>query len=420
MSAGEAHTCATVGDGVKCWGDNAHGQLGVGDGNPRGVAPAQMGDNLPFVALGPGDQVRAVAAGGTHSCALLITGQVKCWGDNFYGQLGVGDRRARGLFHDDLGAALPAVNLEQDGALAISAGRAHTCALLPSLDGTVMCWGDNRFGQLGVGDRVARGTGESAANDLVPIDLGSGGGIVAISSGANHSCALLSSGAVKCWGANEEGQLGQGDVRPRGIAPGELGEQLNPVDLGPGRIATAVAAGGAHTCALLDDGAVKCWGANSAGQLGIGATDNRGSKAGQMGAHLPAVELGPGRSALAIVVGAAHSCALLSDGLVKCWGANLFGQLALGDTQNRGGMAAELAGQPPLDVGRAGSEALRAELITASSNHTCALLMNGEAKCWGSNAAGQLGQGDRNNRGDGAGELGDGLAAIRLVGPAAP
>ena len=420
MSAGEAHTCATVGDGVKCWGDNTQGQLGTGDANPRGVAPGQMGDNLLVVALAPGDQVSAVTAGGTHSCALLRSGQVKCWGDNSYGQLGVGDRRTRGLFHDDLGAALPAAKLGGSSALAISAGRAHTCALLPSRDGEVTCWGDNRSGQLGVGDRLPRGTGEGATGDPAPVDLGSAGGVFAISAGANHSCALLSNGAVKCWGANDDGQLGQGDVRARGTGPGEMGDQLGPVDLGPGRLATAVAAGGAHTCALLDDGTVKCWGANSAGQLGLGATDNRGGKAGQMGSHLPAVDLGPGKGALAIATGAAHSCALLSDGLVKCWGANLFGQLGQGDTQNRGGAAGELADQPPVALGRSGSEALRAQIITASSNHACALLMNGEARCWGLNAAGQLGQGDRNNRGAAPGELGDGLPAIRLVGPAAP
>lgn len=417
MSAGTGHTCGVVAQKVKCWGDNGFGQLGLGHREPRGTVRQQLGDNLPFVSLGASDQVQAVAAGASHTCALLTSGDVKCWGDNMYGQLGVGDRRARGAVSEDLGSSATPVALgAQRSAIAISAGRAHTCAVLA--DGAVICWGDNRFGQLGVGDRVARGTGDGAASAPAVVDLGHPHHAVAVSAGANHTCALLSSGPVKCWGADDTGQLGQETAGSRGGQPGEMGDNLAPVDLGAGQTATAIAAGTSHSCALLQNGSIKCWGANSAGQLGVGTTDN--GSAAQLKTNLSTADLGSGRTARAIAAGAAHTCAVLSDGLVKCWGANLFGQLGLGDTRNRGGQPGELAASAPLNLGLVMTDPVRTSAITTSSNHTCVLLMTGEAKCWGLNAIGQLGQGNTENWGDTGDEPGDRLSAIQLVGPVAP
>ena len=130
-----------------------------------------------------------------------------------------------------------------------------------------------------------------------------------------------------------------------------MGARLPSVDLGPGRTALAVAASPGHTCAVLDDHSVKCWGDNSFGQLGLGDTKNRGGKPNEMGEKLPAVDLGPGRTALAVATGDAHTCALLEDHTVKCWGWNRSGQVGLGDTNNRGDGPGEMgAALPPVQL----------------------------------------------------------------------
>jgi alpha-tubulin suppressor-like RCC1 family protein len=109
--------------------------------------------------------------------------------------------------------------------------------------------------------------------------------------GFRHTCARLDNGTVKCWGLNSDGQLGLGDVQSRGDGPGELGANLPAVDLGPGRTVLQVTGRGRHTCARLDDGTVKCWGGNGLGQLGLGDTQHRGDGPGEMGAALPVVPL---------------------------------------------------------------------------------------------------------------------------------
>ena len=152
--------------------------------------------------------------------------------------------------------------------------------------------------------------------------------------------------SVKCWGRNSYGQLGLGDRNDRGDGANEMGDNLPAVSLGTGRTAKAISAGGHHTCALLDDNSVKCWGGNSY-QLGLGDQNNRGDGANEMGDNLPAVNLGTGRTAKAIGVGFDHTCALLDDNSVKCWGGNSYGQLGLGDQNNRGDGANEMGDNLP-------------------------------------------------------------------------
>jgi alpha-tubulin suppressor-like RCC1 family protein len=189
---------------------------------------------------------------------------------------------------------------------------------------------------------------------LHPIDLGTGRTATAITASFHDSCALLDDGTVKCWGYNQSGQLGLGDTNTRGWAPGEMGDNLPPVDLGTGRTATAISAGHGHTCALLDNGTVKCWGAGGA-QLGLGDTNNsRGDVPGEMGDNLPPVDLGTGRTATVITAGGTHTCAVLDDGTVKCWGENAFGQLGQGDTIARGDAPAQMGDAlHPIDLGPA-------------------------------------------------------------------
>jgi hypothetical protein len=151
---------------------------------------------------------------------------------------------------------------------------------------------------------------------------------------------LLSSGAVKCWGENGDGQLGLGDTNSRGDGANEMGDNLPTVDLGSGVTATAIVGGRLHTCALLSTGTVTCWGDDAVAQLGQGAGvtyGNRGDGPGEMGSSLVAVNLGSGVTATAIAAGQYHTCALLSRGAVKCWGENWDGQLGLGDSPDRRG-----------------------------------------------------------------------------------
>jgi alpha-tubulin suppressor-like RCC1 family protein len=159
---------------------------------------------------------------------------------------------------------------------------------------------------------------------------------------------VLDDDSVKCWGYNVYGQLGLDDVSTRGSCAEQMGDKLDAVDLGPGRAAKMISAGRYHTCAVLDDDSVKCWGANDQGQLGLRGTSNRGDGPGEMGDKLDAVDLGTGRTAKTISAGDHHTCAVLDDDSVKCWGMNGRGQLGLGDTAKRGASADEMGDNLPV------------------------------------------------------------------------
>ncbi len=421
IGIGGEHTCAVRTDGtVKCWGANDYGQLGLGDTESRGDTFGEMrdtfgemGDALPPVDLGTGQTPIGIAAGNETACALFVGGLVKCWGGNDLGQLGLGDTGNRADMPGEMGDALPPVNLGTGpAAVAIAAGDGHACALLDG--GAVKCWGLKPSGELGLGDTMTRGDFSGDMGDALPtVDLGTGRSAVAIAAGETHTCAVLDDATVRCWGYNAFGQLGLGDTRNRGDMPGQMGDNLPAVDLGTGQMAVAVAAGGLHTCALLDDGAVKCWGNNDFGQLGVGDTWSRGGTPFDMGDALPAVGLGTARRAVAIAANGTHTCALLDDGTVKCWGCNLYGELGLGDRRNRGESPGEMGDAlPAVDLG-AGRHAL-AVWCGPDAAHTCAVLDNDTVKCWGWNSSGQLGLGDTNNRGDQPGEMGDNLPAVDL------
>jgi E3 ubiquitin-protein ligase HERC3 len=402
---GGGDSCVIFADGrLKCWGANAYGQLGRGDDDNRGVAPGQMGPNLPSIDVGSGRTVRDVAVGGYHVCALLDTGQVKCWGANLFGALGSGDQMHRGNAANQMGDNMPAVDLGTGRtAVGIVAGNLFNCALLDH--GQVKCWGDNAQGELGIpGDTNHRGDNPGEMGDnLRAIDVGAGRTVVAIDAGTAHVCVLLDNAQIKCWGANYYGELGRGGV----AAP--VSDERAAVSLGTGRTAVAVAAGLGASCALLDNGQVKCWGRNEIGQLGLGDRRNRGDLAADMGDNLPAIDLGAGRSARSIHAATEYACAVLNDGSIKCWGGNAYGQLGIGSTEQRGPLPGQLGDNlPPIDVG--GTGALQA--FSAGAAHNCALYTGGRLACWGLNSAGQLGLGDTSNRGDNPGELGTTLQTV--------
>jgi alpha-tubulin suppressor-like RCC1 family protein len=421
VATGGAFTCAILDDtALKCFGANNSGQLGLGDTDPRGVSP-HIGNGLPqvdvgnYAAFNPGVLIQ-VAAGHDHACVILANGvapnvgsngRVKCWGSNNSGQLGLGHSQARGDGPNEMGENLPFVDLGTGrSALQIAAGDRHTCAILDN--GGVKCWGYGFYGQLGYGNQVPRGDEAGEMGDNLPfVDLGTGRTATAISAHSWHTCALLDDRTLKCWGNNEFGQLGQGDTENRGDEPGEMGDNLPAIDLGTDFSPRAVSSGGAHVCATGLDG-VKCWGEGSGGRLGIGSIDRRGDQPGEMGNNLPFVNLGDA-SASVISAGSGHTCAF-STAVVKCWGLNGFGQLGLGDTTNRGTSPAQMgAALPSVPV------PMFTSAISAGDTHTCVVsnMAVFELRCWGNGSVGRLGTGAATTIGDQAGEVA-GLAAVNL------
>ena len=435
VDAGLDYTCAVTRDGaVECWGANAYGQLGNG---------TTVGRRLPQRVRGHAAEAVAVSAAERHTCAVLRSGATACWGANGSGQLGNGTlRRSR------VAVSVSGV----DTAAAVSTGDFHTCAVTAA--GGVLCWGMNASGELGAGTLLRRSTPLRVAGVSDAVDVAAGGehtcartrpgGVTcwganasgqlgdrtrldsstpvplsglpeaasSLSAGDRHTCAVTSGGAVECWGANDWSQLGDGTVHDRWHAV--------PVR-GLPRDAVAVAAGENHTCALSGEGVVRCWGANTSGQLGDGtfvarrypvrvlglpkaaaiSAGGRNTCAvtalrevecwgaddwGQIGAgrrlarprptrvtHLPGV-------AVAVASGDNHTCALMGGGAVMCWGAYLAGP----ESGRRS------ASRPP--VSRAGTR------VSAGGRHTCALMATGRVACWGANDSGQLGDGTRRTR----------------------
>lgn len=341
LTAGFRHTCALFEGGrAKCWGSNDWGSLGRGhDDNNHGAEPGHtLGDDDPFIDLGSSGTVVQLAAGGSHTCALIDDGFrggiIKCWGDNQMRQLGLNTYDPRGERPRDMGDNLPPVDLGTgQSAIQVTAGSVHTCALLES--GHIKCWGLESY--------AYEGASPSPLGDALPfIDLGPGRTAVQIDARGLHTCALLDDGSVKCWGSNSHGQLGQGHRQNlgEGTAPSS---DIPPIDLGTGRTALRITAGRLHNCALLDDHSIKCWGSNYSGRLGLGIPGEfRGAEPGEMGDALPPVDLGTGHTAVDVVAGEEHTCVLFEEGAIKCWGDNSFGQLGQNDRLARGAEASEM------------------------------------------------------------------------------
>jgi hypothetical protein len=276
------------------------------------------------VDFGSGRTAKAIAIGSSHNCSILDDSTIKCWGHNYYGQLGLTNLtllKAYGDFEPlQMDQSLPTVDLGTNRtAKALALSWPHSCALLD--DDSVRCWGSNNLGQLGTGVLFDRDRPTDMGDNLGAVDLGVGQTALAIAAGNHHTCAILASdSSVKCWGNNEYGQLGLGDNLSRGKWEGQMGDFLPTVDLGTGRSAVSITAGYDVTCVILDNGSIKCWGYNNYGQLGTGDTADRGGNSSDMGDNLPAVDIGVGRTAQAISAGSSHTCALLDDSSIKCWG----------------------------------------------------------------------------------------------------
>lgn len=343
LAAGDKHTCVILETGaLKCWGSNGSGQLGAGEL----PLPAYRFEPLDVVGLDSG--VVMVAAGGSHTCAVVDTGALKCWGSNSSGQLGIVD--------DQESFKVP-VDADALGAMvaSVTAGGDHSCALLES--GAVKCWGSNSSGQVGSGDQ--------GGDERSPVAVPGLGAVRQLVAGGAHTCALLQSGAVKCWGSNHFGAIGDGRQKDSRASPSGVS--------GLERGVLAIASGWEHTCALLEGGQLMCWGLNLDGQLGNGKSGWQE----QQDTPVPVHNLGA--EVEAVAAGGAQTCALLNTGVVKCWG------LLVSES-------GDYARTPdPMTVSGLG---FTVSSLASGGDHTCALHSSGRVFCWGENAEGQLGSGD--------------------------
>jgi alpha-tubulin suppressor-like RCC1 family protein len=323
--SGDSHSCAQMADGtVKCWGwsTSTNSDVAVTEAGVTGVyqlaasvihtcglfssGSAECWAPLanPFPAPASGARL---TTGNAHTCWTEAGGAVRCAGDNHFGQLGDGTYNST---PSPPGAAVVGIT----GAKALAAGQEFTCALLGT--GTVRCWGEGSFGQLGNG---------SNAGSNVPVDVAGLTGVVAISAYQFSACALLQNGSMYCWGHNASGQLGDGTTTSHN----------SPVQVVGLSGATAITAGADHSCAVVGGGAIKCWGDNTNGQLGNGTNT----------ASLVPVVVSQLSGATAVSAGGPHTCALVAGGSVKCWGSNSRGELGNG-TYSSSNVPVQVIGVP--------------------------------------------------------------------------
>ncbi|NMB34935.1 MAG: hypothetical protein GX989_01465 [Firmicutes bacterium] len=370
LAAGDSHSLALKDDGtVWAWGCNSSGQLGDGTTEHRntpvqvGVQPAGEDNKLT--------NVRAIAAGGSHSLALKDDGTIWAWGCNSYGQLGNGATTDRAV-PVQVGSQV----CKLSGLEALAAGGLHSLALKD--DGTVWVWGRNISGQLGLGDGAT-------TIKTFPVQIDDFKEVRALAAGDSHSLALKDDGTVWAWGCNSSGQLGDGTTEHRntpvqvGVQPAGEDNKLTNV--------RAIAAGSSHSLALKGDGTVWAWGSNNKGQLGDGTTTGRGVPI-QIGAQTD----GEGKKLTgirAIAVGHYHSLALKDDGTIWAWGYNSYGQLGNGATTDR---------TVPVQVGSQACKLSGLEALAAGGLHSLALKDDGAVWAWGGNSYGQLGDGTKDNR----------------------
>lgn len=337
VAAGGAFTCAILNDGVaQCWGSNLYGQLG---GNIAGAQSA-----VPVNVVNLSSDSVALAAGKEHACAIVSAGSLFCWGRNDSGQLGA------------VGAGASVAQLVTgvtQAVRSVAAGAKHTCVVQGA--GEVWCWGDNQAGQLG-----APGAGSHLARKVaLPVTA------LTVAAGTSHACALLVDRTVRCWGSNGDGQIGA----PLTTAQTEVAQAVAGVT-----DAVQVAAGGSHSCVVSMSGNAYCWGRNVAGQLGNG-------NAAIAYSTTPLAVVGGGVYE-AIAAGDAHTCAVRTDGYMACWGASNAHQLGTGTSTASPTPTPQLLSSMPKTTG-----------LAAGGAHTCGLTKGGAVRCWGSRASGETGDG---------------------------
>lgn len=374
-STGDATTCAvTLAGHVKCWGRGDQGQLGL-------ASTASIGDDeLPaavgFVPLGR--RATEVYTNGHQAFARLDDGSVRAWGHNAGYELGLGHTRSIG---DDESPTYAAPILGGP-VQTLAVGDGFSCAL--RMTGHVECWGRGGAGPLGSDEPAGSDPGAPSAGPTV-VELG--GLVQQLTAGAAHACVLRQGGSVLCWGRNDVGQLGYGHTDD--LVDGRAAVAQGEVSLGG--VAIGVVAGARHTCALMEGGAVRCWGHNDVGQLGYGHTADIGDD--ERPTSQDPIDLGD--DAIELAAGEQHTCALLVDGALRCWGGNADGRLGLGHADDIGDDETP-ASVAALDFGGADVVSVFGGSL---ASHTCAVLGTGSLRCWGVDDHGQLGRGLTTPRG---------------------
>lgn len=398
LAAGHQFTCVRSLTGlVKCWGNNGHGALGISKTTNAGDTKETVPSKLPPLDLGVGRKAMSISTRGRSVCAVLDNGDLKCWGANGRGQLGTGDKYDLGDDPGEMGDSLKPVLLGGAKAISVSAGDTHSCAVLAG--GSIKCWGSDTNGQLGQDHR-----GELLSpKDLPAIKLARPAVAVSASpflDGSGSTCALLDNGAIQCWGAAEfVSKSSNTDLDQSGAVGDYVGEMsaLPLLTFGTGRTAKSIGAANV-SAAVLDDGSLRLWG--TGGQLGqpeLGSSEV-GLAPAEL-ASLPAVQFGNGKKVKSVSVSAYYACAVLDDGSLKCWGFGGSGELGLGSKLSTSDAPKDI---PSVNLGGA-----RAQQVATGYDHTCVILDNGTVKCWGNNAYGQLGLGDLVNRGSTGDKLSD-------------
>lgn len=375
VRTGAQYTCiTTVTKELWCWGGNAYGQLGVGSTHqhiaPQPVNPGQWGSGVSQQA------VIQASTGYEHTCVILDDDSLWCWGAGQWGRLGLGDEANR-LAPQRVQAGAWGSEAGQVRVTIVSCGQHLTCAALA--DDTLWCWGLDVKGALGIG---------ATGNRLLPTQVVGTPGtsqVHALSAGGTVTCVVLSDATVWCWGRCGSGQVGAGTCNyqeaiytPQHVNPGVwgTGALLQP--------AVEVSAGGYHTCAIQADSALWCWGKNYEGQIGIGSSSNNQWRPVRVNAAV----WGSGHAQTAVVAVSAarrhHTCALLEDGTLWCWGKGLYGRLGTGSEANQ---------VWPVQIMPHGDGTTDTTVVglRAGPHHSCAILAGGTLQCWGRNQSGQLG-----------------------------
>ena len=318
VSTGDAHTCALLTNGsVRCWGYGAEGRLGYSNTNNIGddETPASAGD------VDVGGEVKQISAGYVNTCAVLTNGSVRCWGYGGNGNLGYGNTDDIG--DDETPASAGDVNIGGQAEY-VSVGYDCICALLT--DGNVRCWGNAAQGRLGYGNTNDIGDNETPAS-AGNVDVGDK--VKQIRTGSYHSCAVLTNGSVRCWGYGGNGSLGYGNTD--NIGDNETPASAGDVDLGTESV-QGITVYQSHSCALLTNGTIRCWGNGTKGRLGYGNTNDIGDDESPASAG----DVNVGAQVKAISAGQQHTCALLTDNNVRCWGNGANGRLGHGNTNDIG------------------------------------------------------------------------------------
>lgn len=383
VSSGWFHSCALSTAGkVRCWGYAGDGALGYGNtndvGDGIGLSITQAGD------VNVGGTVTQICTAYRHTCALLNTGNVRCWGWGFLGALGYNNFTTIG--DDELPST--AGDVPVGGTVTqISCRGYHTCALLST--GAMRCWGENGSGQLGYNNTTAVGTG--GISIIAAGDVPVGGTVTYVGAGGGHTCAILSSGNIRCWGENTDGRLGYNNTTTvgNGIGPSIIAAGDVPL----GGTATYVEGWQAHTCATLTTGGMRCWGDDtSQGSVGYGL-GNVGN--GIAPSIIAAGDLPLGTSVLKPIVGMQHSCALLSNNQLKCWSYSFEGELGINISS--AGRNATTTTQVYLGPG------LSVRQATAGGRTTCVITSADRVRCWGTGEYGRNGYGTTSDISDGIG-----------------